>query len=160
MTHSVDTSEHLVEKMQARALEHCRGSYCCSEAVFMTVLEFFPVEAMDPANFAGMAAGLCGGMGNQKATCGVFTGGALSLGLLARNADKDQKKLLRTVVGTYHDAMTRVAGGQLCDELLKKFGFVNKLTRHECHALTGKGVEILAKLILKYPQLQTGRAPR
>ena len=65
--------------------------YCCSESIVKAAVdEYCPEFSSDVA--LAVSSGLCGGMGSKQATCGVFTGGAVALGLVMGKGLKNDKK--------------------------------------------------------------------
>ncbi|WP_082626974.1 C-GCAxxG-C-C family protein [endosymbiont of Ridgeia piscesae] len=128
-----------------RAAHYFTEGYCCSEAIMLAMSDVYPNGAK--AEIAGVASGLCGGMGNKKATCGVFTGGAAALGLVAGKApQKGGNKQIRELASRYHETLEQEAGGQICEEILKQMGIRN-LNKRLCRKLTRRGSELLAQLI-------------
>lgn len=96
-----------------------------------------------------MMQGLCGGMGNRKATCGVFTGGAVAFGLIAnQRGDVVDKKQLKALAARFEGILAQEAGGQICEDILKKMGIRN-WNYSQCKKLTGRGAELVAELAIE-----------
>lgn len=148
----------LAVEMRGRVLEHCKNGSCCSEAMVVTLLDFFPTNKETSDNLVAMTTGLCSGMGNRKGACGVFTGGALALGLLFRQQGGMDGREIRKLTGAFQEALHRKAGAQICEDLLKKFGFFSNLNHRQCHNLTADAMEILAELIRTHDS-QLGKPP-
>lgn len=140
----------LAKRMGQRAEEHCKNGYCCAEAMCLATIETFSrKDATTSTDFVNMATGLCGGMGNKKATCGVFTGGAMALGLLSGRffaSKKDNK--IRQYSAYFHEQLSAEIGGDICQDLLEKFRILSNRNRKMCHLLTRRGAEILAQIIV------------
>ncbi len=119
--------------------------YCCAEAIVAAALEVYWTAHAPP--LAHLAAGLCGGMGNQQATCGVFTGAALAIGLVAGGpAGKGRDARIKTAAALFQQRLAAEAGGQLCHELLKEMGIAN-WNKRLCRRLTRRGAELLAEVL-------------
>ncbi|MBA1445207.1 MAG: C-GCAxxG-C-C family protein [Chromatiales bacterium] len=128
-----------------RAEHYFAEGYCCSEAILLAMADIYPNSAKTEA--AGLASGLCGGMGNKKATCGVFTGGAAAFGLVAGKApQKGGNEQIRELASRYHEILEREVGGQICEEILKQMGIGN-LNKRRCKKLTRRSSELLVQLI-------------
>ncbi|QYZ67925.1 MAG: C_GCAxxG_C_C family protein [Gammaproteobacteria bacterium (ex Lamellibrachia satsuma)] len=128
-----------------RAEHYFAEGYCCSEAILLAMADIYPNSAK--TEVAGLASGLCGGMGNKKATCGVFTGGAAAFGLVAGKApQKGGNRQIKELASRYHEILEQEAGGQICEEILKQMGIGN-LNKRQCKKLTRRGSELLAQLI-------------
>ncbi|MBF0623755.1 MAG: C_GCAxxG_C_C family protein [Magnetococcales bacterium] len=132
-----------------RAEAHYKGGLCCSEALFLAATEGFGTGPAPPER-AALAAGLCGGMGNRQATCGVFTGGAVAVGfLVGKTSLQDRDKTVRTLVARFQERLEREAGAHVCRDLLDRFGPVGNLNKRLCRKLTRRGAEILTDLLLE-----------
>ena len=110
--------------------------YCCSEAIVMAVADQYCPDI--PVTVAKAASsGLCGGMGGKNATCGVFTGGAIALGLVLGNGEKKDKNI-KNLSAEFFEKMELHAGAQQCSQVLKKMGLKN-WNRSRCRLLTSRG---------------------
>ena len=118
--------------------------YCCSEAMVLAAIDVYVPEA--DKRVIDMVSGLCGGMGNKRATCGVFTGGAAALGLVAQGYGGCSGKCVRKASSDFHQQLERLAGGQLCGDLLASMG-VRNWNKSQCRELTRKGAVLLASII-------------
>jgi len=133
------------QRMEAAALAYLKQGYCCSEAILMAATErFLPASDVDAQAIAG---GLCGGMGNHKVTCGVFTGGASAIGLVLRSHQgRHNKAEVRKLAGRFQQQLERHAGGHVCEQLLEQMGWRN-WNKQQCHKLTGDGTRLLGELL-------------
>jgi C_GCAxxG_C_C family probable redox protein len=151
----------LTNVMEQNAQAHFNNGYCCSEALFLSVIETFSKEDLGKAGeLVSMASGFCGGMGNKKATCGVFTGGALALGFLSRNASPTptQRKKTRKLSAQYLERLEKNTGAHVCHELLDEKGLFNRKAKF-CQKLTCQGAEVLAELIQENQLVRTPLSP-
>ncbi|MCP3666677.1 MAG: C_GCAxxG_C_C family protein [Gammaproteobacteria bacterium] len=98
---------------------------------------------------AAMASGLCGGMGGYKATCGVFTGGAMAISLLSSQGRLPEGKKTRELSARFHQQLLAHAGGQICEELLEDMGSIRNINKRLCRKLTRDGAEILGRVIVE-----------
>ena len=136
----------LTSVMGEVAMRHASNGECCSEAVVHAAIELLAPET--PDEVVAMVRGLCGGMGAGKATCGVFTGGAVALGLIANTAKGTvDKKQLKQMALHYEELLSEEAGGQICEELKKKMGIRN-WNGSQCRKLTRRGAELVAEMVL------------
>jgi C_GCAxxG_C_C family probable redox protein len=111
------------------------------------VTEVFARQQTQDLALAGSA--LCGGMGNYKVTCGVFTGGAVAVGLVAGgDPGKKRDKRIREVAMRFQELLEQEAGGHVCEDLLAKMGLWN-FNKRLCKRLTRQGAEMLAGLIIE-----------
>ena len=118
--------------------------YCCSESIVMAVVDEYCPE-VSPELAMAASSGLCGGMGSKQATCGVFTGGAIALGLVLGKGQKKDKKI-KQLSAQYFEKMELYAGAQQCQQVLKKMGLKN-WNRSRCRLLTCRGgIELQALL--------------
>lgn len=112
----------------------------------MAAVEIFAQDT-GPETVRAVSA-LCGGMGNRKATCGVFTGGAAAIGLVAGGLpEKGGDKRIRDLSASFQEELAQKAGGQICEDLLNEMGLRN-WNKRLCKRLTRQGAEILAGLII------------
>ncbi|PLY15794.1 MAG: 1-deoxy-D-xylulose-5-phosphate synthase [Sedimenticola sp.] len=96
------------------------------------------------------ASALCGGMGNNKATCGVFTGGALALSLFTDGAvGKQRDTRIKPASADFQERLAAEVGGHVCEELLSNMGMLN-WNKRMCRLLTRHGAEVLAEVIDQY----------
>jgi C_GCAxxG_C_C family probable redox protein len=136
MTTIINLAQKVEEKF-------CDG-YCCSEALVIATTELYAHDI--PKELAHAASsGLCGGMGNKKATCGVFTGGALAIGLVLGKGVKKDKRI-KELTALYHQQLEQHAGEQICQQLLDKMGFMN-WNGSRCRRLTRDGGAILQSIL-------------
>lgn len=133
-----------VPPLGERVEEHFRNGLCCSEALVMATVEFYAPHVPFEVAY-GVSAGLCGGMGGKRATCGVFTGGAVALGLvLGRGSKQDQR--IRTLSADYHQQLQQLAGAEICQQILDQMGILN-WNRAGCRRLTREGSELLQSIL-------------
>lgn len=136
----------LVGAMGETAHRFANRGECCAEAVVHAAIELLAPHT--PAEVATSVRGLCGGMGNGKATCGVFSGSAVALGLIvSQSADRADKKRLKEMTARFEAILAQEAGGQICDELKKKMGIRN-WNGSQCKKLIRRGAELVAELVL------------
>lgn len=122
-----------------------REGHCCAEAILLAAIEVYAPDTS--REVTQMATGLCGGMGNHNATCGVFTGGALAIGLLTDGtSDSRRKRQVKTLSSRFQVELEQLAGGHICESLLKEMGIRNWNGRL-CRELTRQGAEVLAGLM-------------
>lgn len=132
------------EQTGARAVEMASEGQCCAEALVASVIDNIRPETSTA--IVPLMTGLCAGMGNKQATCGVFTGGAVALGLLAEELPEEQrKKTIKKLAAEYEAQLSSEAGGQRCHDLRKKMGLRN-WNNGECHKLTGRGAELVVQI--------------
>ncbi len=142
-----DNAAQIALKMGEAAAYYFSRGECCSEAIVHAAVDTF--ETALPAEVVPVMAGLCGGMGNRQATCGVFTGGAVALGMIARGPQATlDKKALSALSGRYHERLQQQWGAQTCGELLEKMGIRN-WNHSQCRKLTRQGAELTAILLLE-----------
>lgn len=94
-----------------------RQGYCCSQLLLLLLLQARGEE--NPALVRAMQ-GLCVGIGHADGPCGLLTGGACALGLLAgKGADSEEAlPLLEPVLNDYAQwfrERTAAFGGASCD---------------------------------------------
>ena len=135
------TRAEVVRRAGERAREYFTQGRCCAEAVVAATVGVFG-RGVDPSLLIA-SKGLCGGMGGHRATCGVFTGGALALSLLA--GPEFPKDRLKAMTADFHSWLAEEAGGQICSELLERMGPSN-FNHRLCGELTGRGAELTATL--------------
>jgi len=133
-------TQNLAQKVEE---QFCDG-YCCSEALVIATADRYAPNI--PKTIAHAAStGLCGGMGDKKATCGVFTGGAVAIGLVLGKGVKKDKRI-KKISALYYQQLEEHAGGQVCQQLLDKMGFMN-WNGSRCRRLTRDGGTILQSLL-------------
>lgn len=119
--------------------------YCCSEAVVLAAIEHLAPST--PRDSVKLATGLCGGMGDRGATCGVFTGAAMAAGLvIPEDERKAHKARSRELAMQLRSTLEREAGGHVCQDILKQMGLKN-INKRLCRKLTGRGAELLGELL-------------
>ena len=96
-----------------------RQGYCCSQLLLLLLLQ--AREEENPGLVRAMQ-GLCVGIGHADGPCGLLTGGACALGLLAGKGadDEDAQPLLEALLNDYAQwfaERTRAYGGTGCDEV-------------------------------------------
>jgi C_GCAxxG_C_C family probable redox protein len=132
-------------RMGRIADQRVEEGYCCAEAILAATLETYWVPPHPP--LAHLVAGLCGGMGNQQATCGVFTGGAVAIGLVAGGpAGKGRDERIKATAALLHRRLREEAGAQFCGDILEHMGIAN-WNKRLCRRLTVRGAEILAEIL-------------
>jgi C_GCAxxG_C_C family probable redox protein len=136
-----------VEQIGETAEEYWKEGYCCSEAMVLAAAKTFAPDRLPIAETLG--GGLCGGMGDEKATCGVFTGGALAIGLLADYTGPVKQSMpdVKVLAARFRERMEEEAGGHICADLLAHMGDANK-EKKLCGMLTRRGAEVLGELIV------------
>jgi hypothetical protein len=85
--------------------------YCCAQIIMLLALEMQGVE--NPALIRSMA-GLCDGCGNQRATCGILTGGSCLLAYYAGKGLPEQENhdALPLMLEELSDWFEKYVGGQ------------------------------------------------
>ncbi|MBF0136533.1 MAG: C_GCAxxG_C_C family protein [Magnetococcales bacterium] len=142
--------DRMITKIGERAEALYGEGLCCSESIFLAVVESLGENPDVARTMVPVASGLCGGMGNRNATCGVYTGGAVAIGLLrGRSSPLDKDKLTRTLTARFQEQLLAEAGALRCQDLLDKFGPIRNIGKRLCRKLTRQGAEILAKTILE-----------
>jgi C_GCAxxG_C_C family probable redox protein len=142
-------NEQIRKEVAQQAADHFKNGLCCSEAILKSIAEKFAPHT--PSSIVCLASGLCGGMGNRKATCGVFTGGALALSLFAgRTRPQESAKLIRTLAGKLHQQLEQEFGANRCEDLLTKKKFQNLFKNTRCRKLVIRGTELLVDIILEH----------
>lgn len=136
--------------MGRAAMRHMKRGYCCSEAVVLSATEaLLPGADIDVEAIAG---GLCGGMGNRKGPCGIFTGGATAIGLVTTGLGLPRGRgVVHQLSTEYQRRLEQHAGGHICEALLAQMGWRN-WNRRRCRRLTGDGARILGEVILEVVQ--------
>jgi C_GCAxxG_C_C family probable redox protein len=133
-------TQNLAQKVDE---QFCDG-YCCSEAIVIATTELYaPNVSKELAQAA--SSGLCGGMGGKKATCGVFTGGAVAIGLVLGKGTKKDKRI-KKLSALYYQQLEQHAGGQICQQLLDKMGIMN-WNGSRCRRLTKDGGTLLQTIL-------------
>ena len=118
--------------------------YCCSEAIVLATVDQYQLS-LDAELAQASASGLCGGMGGQQASCGVFTGGAVAIGLaLGKGVKKDQH--IKSLSALFFEQMEQHAGGHECQQLKKQMGLKN-WNGSRCRKLTADGGKILQTIL-------------
>ena len=116
------------------------GGRCCAEAMVLAAVEHLNRDASP--TLAASVAGLCGGMGGKRATCGVYTGGALALGVALEGQDR---KALKRASGELVERLEAESGALVCRELLDRMGPTNK-DYSQCRRLAARGAELVAEI--------------
>jgi C_GCAxxG_C_C family probable redox protein len=145
MHNTLTPKQAAVARMGGIAEQRAEEGHCCAEAMLAAVLETYWSKQHPP--LAHLVAGLCGGMGNKQATCGVFTGGAVAIGLVAGGpAGKGRDGRIKSAAACLHQRLSQEAGGQICGEILDHMGIAN-WDKRLCRRLTRRGAEILAEIL-------------
>jgi len=130
--------------LKSTAEKYFADGYCCSEAIVLATVDQYQLP-LDTELAQASASGLCGGMGGQQASCGVFTGGAIAIGLvLGKGVKKDQH--IKSLSAHFFEQLEQHAGGHLCQQLKKKMGLKN-WNGSRCRKLTADGGEILQTIL-------------
>ena len=142
------SKEQTLKSVKEQAEDYFQQGDCCSEALVKTLVQRHS-KSLDADSAKLMTTGLCGGMGNKQATCGVFTGGAVAISLLIDEA-KDRKKEIKKLSADFHQQLSDVYQDEQCEKILKKMGLKN-LNRSQCKKLTGIGAELVEKIVINNP---------
>jgi C_GCAxxG_C_C family probable redox protein len=141
-----NTKQPDVNELPQLVEKQFRDGYCCSEAIVMATTKLFSPDI--PEHFAHAAAsGLCGGMGDKQATCGVFTGGAVAIGLVLGKGVKKDKRI-KKLSALYHKQLEQHTGEQICQSILDDMGISN-WNGSQCRNLTIKGGKFLQSILVK-----------
>lgn len=144
MTMSIPAKKIDVVQMRQRVDELFGEGYCCSEAIALVISEYYsPHISTDLIHAA--TTGLCGGMGGKQGSCGVFTGGAVALGLVLGKGIKRDKHI-KSLSAEYLHQLEKKAGAQICHQLLSRMGIKN-WNGSGCRQLTQDGVELLHSIL-------------
>ena len=130
-----------VGEMGERAEGYMAGGRCCTEAVILAAIDAFAPDT--PKAVATAAGGLCGGMGTREATCGVYTGAALALGVVRPGEDA---AALKEAAAEFQHRLVGEVGGLVCQELRERMGEPNR-DGALCRRLTARGAEIVAEMV-------------
>jgi hypothetical protein len=103
-----------------KMMELAGKGYCCSQIMVLLAFEEMGRENSDMVR---AAAGLCKGLGNCSGTCGVYTGGALLLGLHGgKGTDMEEAEdvlpLMLEQLGAWFAESTNQYGGMACSDIL------------------------------------------
>jgi C_GCAxxG_C_C family probable redox protein len=110
----------------------------CSEAVVAVVNEL--LGSPMPANVIRMTSGLAAGMGDAGCSCGGLTGAVLALGIVCgRESGADDWEPSFATAKDLHERFTAEFGGACCRGIVRRFGGMEGVGRHEhCAELTGR----------------------
>jgi C_GCAxxG_C_C family probable redox protein len=134
--------------------KYFNDGYCCSEAMVKATIDTFTPDISK--DVVRLATGFCGGMGNRKGPCGVFTGGIMALGIFVGRTDvREDEEFARSLSNEFVERLERAAESVACKDILKG-QWLRGFTKCGCRKLTVKGAEILADMILQY-KLYDGR---
>ena len=133
-----------VVKMGERAEGYMAAGRCCTEAVILAAIDAFAPDT--PKAVATSAAGLCGGMGTREATCGVYTGAALAIGVIRPG---EKAVALKDATAAFQRRLAGEAGGLVCQELRERMGEPNR-DGTLCRRLTARGAEIVAEMMVEW----------
>ncbi|MBC8211356.1 MAG: C_GCAxxG_C_C family protein [Gammaproteobacteria bacterium] len=130
--------------IKSTAEHYFNEGFCCSEAIVLATVDHYQLPHSAQLAQAS-ASGLCGGMGGQQASCGVFTGGALAIGLvMAKGVKKDAR--IKALSAHYFEQLEQHAGGHQCQQLKKQMGLKN-WNGSRCRQLTADGGAILQSIL-------------
>lgn len=113
---------------------------CCAEAMVLAAVEHLNPSATPMP--AASLAGLCGGMGGRRATCGVYTGGALALGVALEGAPS---KVVKRASARLLERLEAESGALVCGELLARMGPENS-DYSLCRRLAARGAELVEEI--------------
>lgn len=103
---------------EKRALTLFGEGRCCAQAVLMAYADMVGITEEQAAL---ISAGLGGGLGRLRLTCGAFTAAAMVCGALVdaeHGGDNEQRVAVYTRVQALHDDMVQRVGSVNCGELL------------------------------------------
>ncbi len=110
--------------MLMELLPWVRQGYCCGQLLMLLML-----QAMDKENpdLVRAAQGLCHGIGMSDGPCGLLTGGAAALALVAgKGADGESAHPMLTPLlydyAAWFDERTASYGGQRCSQIAQGLG--------------------------------------
>ncbi len=141
-----NTKQAEINELAQLVEKQFRDGYCCSEAIVMAATKKYSPDIPDHLAHAA-ASGLCAGMGDKQATCGVFTGGAVAIGLVLGKGIKKDKRI-KNLSALYHKQLEQHAGEKICQSLLNDMGIRN-WNGSQCRNLTIKGGEFLQSILVK-----------
>lgn len=99
-------------------LPHVRQGYCCSQLLMVLALQ---AKGQDAPELVRALNGLCHGLGFSGGPCGLLTGGAAVLGLLAgKDAMQEALPCLNPVINDYANwfyERTAPYGGCSCEQV-------------------------------------------
>ena len=134
-----------VGEMGERAEGYMAAGRCCTEAVILAAIDAFSPDT--PKAVATAAAGLCGGMGTREATCGVYTGAALAIGVVRPG---EKAAALKEATAAFQRRLAGEVDGMLvCQELRERMGEPNR-DGALCRRLTARGAEIVAEMMVEW----------
>ena len=105
-----------------KAVEFFNNGYNCAQSV---ACAYCDITGLSTDEAYRAAAGLGGGVGGMRLTCGALTAAAMIAGLHRGNYDPDdneKKKEFYAVVSAIGDAFTGRFGSSCCHDLLTKAG--------------------------------------
>lgn len=139
------TGIEAMTQIGASAEAYFRAGECCSEALVHAIIDHWSPGT--PPETATMVQGLCGGMGNKRATCGVFTGGAVAIGIVAQaQSETVDAKRVKQITARFQELLEREWGDHICGNLLKGMGMGN-WNRSHCRRLTCRGAELVVEIL-------------
>lgn len=95
--------------------------YCCAQIMILLLLEDVGGERPDVVQ---AARSLCFGLGDMEGSCGVLTGGALSLGLMTGRGtekgahDERLRSMLEELSAWFRERMGGLHGGIACRDIV------------------------------------------
>ncbi|WP_019850722.1 DVU_1555 family C-GCAxxG-C-C protein [Desulfitobacterium sp. PCE1] len=100
-----------------RLFQLAAQGFCCSQILLIIGLE---EEGKDAPELIRAMHGLCGGMGRSGATCGVLTGGACLLGLVAGKGTVSEQShpQIHRMVQELLEWFEETYGSLLCEDIL------------------------------------------
>ncbi|MBF0610838.1 MAG: C_GCAxxG_C_C family protein [Magnetococcales bacterium] len=138
--------------------------YSCAEAMLKAIAEVFTPDLYDPRLIPRLATPFNGGFAELKSTCGVLTGGLLSIGLVAgrdQPGDEDAKEEAYTLAQIYHQRFMARTGSDSCATLLERWK-EQGIQKTLCKRHTKEMSELLAQTILQvgFHQLLVDEEPK
>ncbi len=140
-------------------LPYVKEGYCCSQLLTLLVLQ---AQGKENQDLVRATHGLCMGLGFSNGPCGLLTGGATALGLLAGHGDADSPAHpafmpLINEYATWFYEYTAQYGGYTCDTITSNLGNRNSAASDEqdidllaCGTLLGACWEKIIELADSY----------
>jgi C_GCAxxG_C_C family probable redox protein len=139
--------QDICEDVRSKAKMYFSQGYNCAQAVAVSNIEAFQVEALQGQTeiIRQIAAGFGGGM-NAGCACGALTGGVMAISLLLAGPDtKGFDKEVADIVAKLHQRFVNEFGLACCRGIRKKLSpFNNK----RCKEITGTTAAITMELLL------------
>ncbi len=136
------TAPERVDPALAQQVDELMDSgLCCSETIYAVAMQRLE-PAADPAG--ARLVGLCGGMGNRQATCGVYTGGAVAIATLMHDAPA---RKVRSLCSEFQERLAASHSGELvCADLIKQRQ-TGTSKQEFCHQITRQGSALVIELV-------------